>query len=184
MHSEGKESVMDISTVKDKAGSVIFLDIDGVLTNLEDGSSYLCEDPNSYRISKKNFKNLVSVLKEVPDSRVVISSNWRKFEGKNPCWRFNGRIYESQLPKLRKMLGDLVIGDLPHDHGLSKSEAMELWFEDNGWISKKHGKYVILDDDVTEGYHANQFFFKHLIYTSIKTGFTELGAKSAIKILK
>ena len=162
----------------------IFLDIDGVLTNINDRSSYLCEDPKTYRLSKTNLSNLKMILDRCPDSRVVISSNWRRFIGDKPCWEFRGKIFYGLLPELRKILKPWIVGDLTHERYLSKSEAMELWFEDNPRFSKTLGKYVILEDDVQrEGFSLHPIFYKHLIATSKDQGLTAKDASKAISML-
>lgn len=88
----------------DNAASICFLDIDGVLTNVKDGSSYLCGNPSTYRISEKNLENLLVVLEAEPETRVVVSSNWRRFDddGKWSYCRFGSvHAFKNQLPKLR-----------------------------------------------------------------------------------
>ena len=164
---------------------ICILDIDGVLTNVEDGSSYLCEDPKTYRISEKNLKNLLFVLEKEQKTKIVISSNWRRFEGDNPAWIYKSEIYYGCLPYLRRLLKNWIIGDLTHERHLSKAEALELWFEDNDWISKTKDKYVILEDDVEqEGFSMHPIFYKHTIKTSRITGFTNDDARRALMILK
>ena len=96
------------------AEKVCFLDIDGVLTNINDGSSFLCGDPNTYRISEKNLANLMTLLEKESKLKIVISSNWRRFEGDDPAWTCMGKTYHGCLPKLRKILKKWIIGDLTH----------------------------------------------------------------------
>lgn len=167
---------------------IIFIDIDGVLTNVEDGSSYLCGNPSTYRISEKNLENLLVVLEAEPETRVVVSSNWRRFDddGKWSYCRFGSvHAFKNQLPKLRQILSNWIIGDLTHERHLSKSEALELWFEDNPWASKAHGKYVVLEDEPeAEGFSAHPIFYKHTIETSRESGFTREDAERALQILR
>ena len=164
---------------------IIFIDIDGVLTNVKDGSSYLCGNPSTYRISEKNLENLLVVLEAEPETRVVVSSNWRRFEGDHPAWECGGKTYFGCLPKLRELLAKWIIGDLTHERHLSKSEALELWFEDNPWLSKKSGKYVILEDESwREGFASHPIFYKHTIETSRESGFTREDAERALQILR
>ena len=173
-----------VNTTKAKDIKLCFLDIDGVLTNIDDKSSYLCEDPSTYRISETNLKNLMYVLEYDPSVRIVISSNWRRFEGDNPAWSYNGKTYYGCLPNLRKILKKWIIGDLTHERHLTKSEALDLWFEDNDWASKSKSKYVILEDDVwREGFSTHPLFYKHTIETSRQTGFTKNDAKKALTLL-
>lgn len=166
----------------------VMLDIDGVLTNVEDGSSYLCGDPSTYRISERNLANLMTVLNADPATKVVVSSNWRRFDddGKWSYCRFGSvHAFKNQLPRLRQLLSKWIIGDLTHERHLSKSEALELWFEDNLWASKTHGKYVIFDDEPeAEGFSMHPIFYKHTIKTGVDNGLTKEDAARALAILK
>lgn len=167
------------------AEKVLFLDIDGVLTNTKDGSSFLCGDPSTYRISEKNLTNLMTLLEKEPKLKIVISSNWRRFEGDDPAWTCMGKTYHGCLPKLRKILKKWIIGDLTHERHLNKAEALELWFEDNEWMSKTQSKYVILEDDTwREGFLMHPIFYKHTIETFKETGFTQEDVKRALVVLE
>jgi len=166
------------------ASQILFLDIDGVLTNVQDGSSYLCGNPKTYGISEANFILLKKILQAHPQAKIVISSNWRRWEDPNPSWVYNGQTFYGALPKLRKRLSKKIIGDLTHERHLNKTEALELWFEDNEWLSKTSGKYVILDDDWREGYQAHPIFSKHLVFTDWRLGLVEDDAARAIEILR
>lgn len=174
-----------MSEMPSRALKICFLDLDGVLTSIEDGTSYLCENPLKYGISAMNFKNLQKIIDGDPENtKIVISSNWRRFTEQHPFWIYGGKKYFNFLPKVREKLGKLVLGDIPHDQGLSKSEAMELWFEDNSWFSKTTGHYVILEDDPSrEGFLSHPIFSKHLVATSYETGLTEKDAETALKVL-
>lgn len=164
------------------------LDIDGVLTNVEDSSSYLCGDPSTYRISTRNLANLMTVLNADPATKVVVSSNWRRFDddGKWSYCRFGSvHAFKNQLPRLRQLLSKWIIGDLTHERHLSKSEALELWFEDNPWASKTRGKYVIFDDEPeAEGFSMHPIFYKHTIKTGVDNGLTKEDAARALALLK
>lgn len=167
-----------------KDGRLLFLDIDGVLTNVQDGSSYLCENPKTYGISEMNFMRLKKILQAYPHAKIIISSNWRRWEDPRPSWEYKGKIFYGVLPKLRKLLSKKIIDDLTHEWHLNKSEAMELWFEDNPWFSKTSSKYVILDDDWREGYLEHPIFSKHLVYVDSRYGLQDEDVEKACKILK
>lgn len=163
---------------------VIFLDIDHVLTNTDiDGSSFKLLDPTKYRLSQENLKWLDLVVSKT-GAKIVIASNWRKFTPPHDYWIFQGKAYHSQLGALQEHYGDAIIGMLPPERHTTKSECLELWFEDNSWLSKVHGKYVILEDDLREGYQESPFFAKRLILTDCRVGFTEDNAKTAIALLQ
>lgn len=162
---------------------VIFLDIDHVLTNTRlDGSSFLMLDPTRYRLSPLNMRWLDKVLKET-NAKIVIASNWRKFTAAIPYWTYNGKKYYSPLGKFKALYHKHIIGMLPPERHTTKSECLELWFEENPWLSKSKGNYVIFEDDVEEGYQESPFFIKHLVLTDYKVGLTEADAERAIAIL-
>ena len=74
---------------------------------------------------------------------------------------------------------------MTHERHLSKSEALELWFEDNPWTSKANGKYVVLEDEPeAEGFSVHPIFYKHTIKTSRESGFTREDAERALQILR
>lgn len=161
---------------------LIFLDMDHVLTNTDvDSTSFLSYDPSKYMLSDFNLKNLDMILDAV-DARIVIASNWRKFKMPNVYWQFNGKSYRSVLKPFKKMYAGKIIDSLPYEHGLTKCECLELWFEDNSWFNK-HGHYVILEDDPYEKYQEHLIYSKHLVMTDQRFGLTEDDARKAISIL-
>ena len=162
---------------------IVFLDVDHVLTNTGiDNTSFLSYDPSKYRLSKVNLANLDKVL-DTTGASIVIASNWRKFKKPNTAWLFDGKWYKSTLEPFKEMYGSKIIDMLPVEHGLTKCECLELWFEDNPWFSK-HGKYVILEDDMREGYQAHPIYSKHLVLTDFHVGLTIEDASKAVSILE
>lgn len=165
-----------------KIDKLVFLDLDHVLTNVDiDNTSFLSYDPSKYMLSKVNLANLDKIL-DSTDAHIVIASNWRKFKPPHTAWYFNGKWYEGILEPFKKMYASRIIDMLPVEHGLTKCECLELWFEDNEWFSK-HGHYVILEDDTREGYQKHLIYSKHLILTDYRYGLTEADADKAIAIL-
>ena len=162
---------------------IVFLDIDHVLTNTDiDNTSFLSYNPSQYRLSKVNLANLDKVL-DATGASIVIASNWRRFKKPNTAWHFEGKWYESPLELFKEMYGSKIIDMLPVEHGLTKCECLELWFEDNPWFSK-HGHYVILEDDLSEGYQRHLIYSKHLILTDYHVGLTSEDAAKAIAMLR
>lgn len=117
---------------------------------------------------------------EKTDARVVISSNWRRFPDDGE-WPFCGKRYANPLPKLRECLGDLIVGTLPLDRHVTKSEALTLWFEDN---SDFLGRYAIVDDDAGEGFQDVPSFLKHFWLTDTNLGITNEIAADIVRHLK
>lgn len=149
---------------------LIFLDVDGCLTNTEDGSSFLCLDESSYRISEKNLGLLLKLVDET-SAKVIISSNWRKFPD-DGYWTPYSYHFKNHLPELREALGDAYIGDLPYWHGLSKSRTLMNWANING-IPLLKFNYAIVDDDEDEGYSNFLVLERHFVKCDPQYGLTE-----------
>lgn len=165
--------------------SIIFLDIDHVLTNVNvDNTSFLSYDPNKYTLSEYNLKYLDMIL-DATDSKIVIASNWRKFTEPNLRWMYDGKWYNSPLPIFKQRYSNYIIDYLPLIRHITKCEALSIWCENNSNIfDMNNDKYVILEDDIKEGYQNNMIFKDHLILTDYRYGLSENDAKNAIKILK
>lgn len=162
---------------------IVFLDFDHVLTNTDlDNTSFLHLDPSKYRLSSINLRWLDKVLAKTR-AKIIIASNWRKFTPPNTSWMYEGKSYNSILEPFKKMYGEWIAGMLPPERHATKSECLELWFEDNPWFSKQLGKYAIFEDDLEEGYQENPLFLKHLILTDRRYGMTEEDADKAIALL-
>lgn len=169
--------------MESKIEKIIFLDIDGVLTNVDiDGSSFMLLDPSKYRLSEVNMQWLDKIL-DSTGAKIVIASNWRKFSPPHDAWEHRGKLYKSPLEEFKRLYKGHIIGMLPPERHTSKCECLELWFEDNFWFSKSKGKYVILEDDYCEGYHKHLVYAKHLIMTDSHLGLTEKDAVKAISLL-
>ena len=55
---------------------LVFIDIDGVMNNTADGTSYLSYDPKRYGLSKRNVFALRRILKRT-GAKLVLSTSWR-----------------------------------------------------------------------------------------------------------
>ena len=120
----------------DKDIKIIFIDIDGVLTNTDlDNTSFCHLDPSKYRLSKINLA-LLDKLLDATKAKLVISSNWRKFKPPHTRWLHMGKFYDSTLEPFKEMYRDFIIDMLTIEHHALKSDCLELWFEDNPWIKK------------------------------------------------
>ena len=159
------------------------MDDDQFLTNTDlDNTSFLSFDPAKYMLSKINLKWLDKILDE-SDAKIVISSNWRKFIPPYIQWEYEGKRYSSILEPFKDLYKGCIIDMLPPIRYATKSECLELWFEDNAWFSKQHSKYVILEDDTREKYQEHPIFCKHLVLTNYHIGLSENDANKAIDIL-
>lgn len=147
--------------------ALIFLDFDGVCNSLNDGS-YKTTTTETYSFSKSIVNRLKTLCDEV-GAKIVISSNWRRYD-EDGYITANGMKYYNPLPKLRKELGDYVFDELPKDEHIRKSEALMLWMEDNPDFD---GKFAILDDDHRERYSDFPQFRPRYVHCDSDYGFTE-----------
>lgn len=169
--------------MENKPDKIIFLDIDHVLTNIDlDSTSFMHFDPEKYRLSEINLKFLDKLLGE-SGAKIVIASNWRKFSPETPYWIYGGRRYYSPLDAFKERYGRHIVGLLPPDRRINKSQALSLWFDCNGWFSKTTGKYVILEDDPDEGYQDDAIYAKHLVMTDPRFGLAEADVGKSLRIL-
>lgn len=103
---------------------IIFLDLDGVLTNIDlDQSSFEIADPEGYHLSKLNMKWLDMIL-EKTNAKIVIASNWRRFQEPHIYCLMRGAFYKSTLVDFYPLYSDYIIGTLPRLFGITKSEAL------------------------------------------------------------
>jgi len=165
---------------------IVFLDIDGVMTSFGDTpGSYITHGEAGYGISPSCFNRLKKLLED-EDAKVIISSNWRKFDDDGPrsFWISSyGRI-QNPLPKLRAMLGDLLAGELPKVRHMVKSNVLSRWMEDNN-VNETNTKFVVFDDDPDEGFQMTEDFNikNHFIMTKLEMGLTDDDVKRAKEIL-
>ena len=149
--------------------SLIFLDFDGVLNSYDEGS-YQTNVPETYGPSKTICDKIIKLC-ERTGSKIIISSNWRKFDP-DGVFKFNTEYYQNPLPKVYELLGKYIIGTLPPYRHTTKAECLILWFEETNY---KGEKWVILDDDPREGLGTTNDWGinKHYIETNPKYGITD-----------
>lgn len=148
----------------------IFTDLDGVLTSThETPGSYINHDDDEYGLSMGCVKRLIKLAEET-HSKVVISSNWRKFPN-DGYWHHPRGDFKNHMPELIELLGTLYAGALPKDRHLVKSEALALWFEQRS-MCPNDISYVVFDDDKRELFQESEFR-THFILTDSEWGLTE-----------
>ena len=164
---------------------IAMLDFDGVVTNYyEEIGSYVTYEPAFYGPSPSCVQRLRNLCEET-GARILISSNWRKFDEDGKCsfWTHPKyqRTVQNPLPKLKEQIGDLIIGTIPRIRHVTKTEAIKKWFEENE--VDEDFRYVILDDDKNEGLQDDEVFKEHFILTNPEIGFSDADYKKVLKIL-
>ena len=158
---------------------LVFLDIDGVLNRRGDGS-YLDFQPEKYGISQQLAAQMRKFC-EKHEAEIVIATNWRRFS-LDGSWSFNSELsFANPMRQLYIQLGDYIYDQLPKDRHITKSEALVKWLDNNEF----HGKFVIFDDDLREGYQAEKRYDidSHFVKCDIERGVTEADFVKAEGIL-
>ena len=159
---------------------LIFLDFDGVLNAYDEGS-YMTHTPDEYGPSKSICDRIIDLC-EKTGSRIIISSNWRKFDD-NGYYKFNKYYYSNPLPKVYHILGKYIVGTLPPYRHTTKAEALIIWFEENNFVGED---WVVVDDDPREnlGKTLDWNIKNHYIETNPIYGINEKVIKEMEKFLK
>jgi hypothetical protein len=147
--------------------NILFLDFDGVCNSYRCGS-YVTSNSETYGIDK----NIMPRLKEIcvkGNAKIIISSNWRRY-GENDFITTDRGIFKNPLLQLEKFIGEYIIGTLTKERHLNKSQALEIWFEDNPDFT---GKYAILDDDYREQIQNNPKLKNNFWMTNAEYGLTD-----------
>lgn len=158
----------------------VFTDFDGVVTSTEETpGSYLTHMPSEYGMTPSRVRLLVGLARRA-GAKIVLSSNWRRFEPDGAC-RFSfapGAAYVNPTPAFIREIGGLYAGTLPKDKGLRKPQALELWIEENG----APDAFVVFDDDPGEGF-AESPYAANFVLTDYRTGVTPYDIEKAERML-
>ena len=184
---------------------LVFLDIDGVMTSVENGTSFLCENVAAYHLDDYCLGNILRLKHEFPDLKVVISSAWvnRCFDidDPTPVWPWKNLEMRTPLPALHKFLEDngLFFGALDNRSKMnggvhvSKYNKIRDWIESRkDLIDEKNTKMLVLDDDASDYNELEKLndFEKwglmkiHFQQTDYKHGFDDRELKFAIEWMK
>lgn len=132
---------------------IVFLDFDGVMTAISDGSSHICGNPSSYRMSTMCKKWLSKLWNKMyfPDVKIVLSTNWLKFSNfETACWYSpDGKKYNCQINELISWLMDehVYLDNVSYSSDSSKFGRIMSWIIKNRGYVNDSTKFLILDDD-------------------------------------
>lgn len=136
---------------------VLFLDIDGVLNNFKDRNF-------GKSLSKASCENLNTLLKKVPDLKIVISS----------AWRHNGLEFMKEMLNENNIDGKRVIDITGNENGI-RGYQIQCWLDRNPEVTN----CVIIDDDSDMGELMNK-----LVKTNSFVGLTSKAVEQAEEVLK
>lgn len=140
---------------------LIFLDFDGVLNSRQSEIYYSQFHPHKVTMEERlcpiATSNLLHILKEHPDTRIVVSSTWRRSRS------------EAVLGEILSRYGidpSVVIGRTPyHGPGEIRGERIQEWIDSHKEINTTH--FAIIDDDADMAHFLGT---PHFIKTHNKTG--------------
>jgi hypothetical protein len=162
---------------------IIFLDFDGVVTaKNQTPGSYITHSNINYGPTPICVECLLNLVKKT-DAKIVISSNWRKFDesGNNSIWKnpLYGDIC-NPLPKFIPMLKDGYLETLPPIRHKNKAIIAEQWLLQHNNIES----FIAFDDMCEyEGYCSLEIFKNKYINTDPETGITDKDCEKAFLIL-
>lgn len=153
-------------TLKETKPVYIFLDIDGVLNNINHyrkqhekyGGRFFCQN---MPFNPDSIKNLYKVVKRY-DAKIVLTSSWRKSA---PCMT----VLEARLAEY-----GLKIYDKTGDVGSRCNEIVDWMFAH----TKDDEAYIIIDDemyDILEGFNRD-----HIVEVNSYKGFNRAKMQEAI----
>lgn len=144
-----------------KIKHLIFLDFDGVMTSVKNGTSFLCCNTESYNIDNEN-KEYIEQLKEwFPDLKIVLSTAWcnrGSLDDPTPNWPWKGHDMKTPLPALYRWLSKkgMFYGtisakrkDKNGDH-ITKYEKIKQWIEEHETELDDNVRMLVLDDDASD----------------------------------
>lgn len=136
---------------------VLFLDFDGVLNNFSSRNFGEIFSPST-------CKNLNSLLKKVPDLKIVVSS----------AWRMHGLKYCKAILKKNGINSEKVIDITGNEPGV-RGHQIQCWLDRNPGVTNM----VIIDDESDMGELVNK-----LVKTSSFIGLTSKEVALAVEVLK
>lgn len=161
---------------------VVFLDFDGVVT-AKNGTpgSYMTHGPGEYGPTPACVGRLMKLVED-SGAKIVVSSNWRKFDvdGPGSVWKnpWYGPV-KNPLPAFVPALGGAYIGTLPPLR-LCKAAVADYWLLGKDEVES----FVALDDMCSrEGYDRFDSFKGRYVNTDQETGLTDEDCEAALRIL-
>ena len=155
---------------------VLFLDIDGVLNHAEEGQDLYFDEFGAGKvpICQENLDCLLSILRQMPELKIVWCTSWRNYD--EPTWRSlkNPRLFLEGIPEIRKRL----LGRTP------QRMSSEHWNDVHWWLMANKGtkSFAILDDlEYPRSYHG---LAEHQVVCDPCKGLTEHDVEKCLEILR
>lgn len=144
-----------------KLKHIIFLDFDGVMTSVKNGTSFLCCNTENYHIDPKSKEWIENLQEWFPDLKVVLSTAWcnrGELLDPTPNWPWKGHDMPTPLPSLyhwlseRKMFYGTLSTRRKDEHGdhISKYEKICQWIDEHKDELDDDVRMLVLDDDASD----------------------------------
>lgn len=160
----------------------VFLDIDGVLNNTNNCTSWMAHKPETYGIDENNFSIFLELVKKL-NLTVFISSNWRRLPLYHKWFSKKDMAIGFRSP-LKKCIDLLVQNNISYDvvpHRSGQNKYDDICDLLNSCEYKINDFIVLDDDDVSEGLSG---FGEQFIKTNSDIGITESDCDSIIKYFR
>lgn len=161
---------------------IVFLDFDGVVT-ARNGTpgSYMTHGQDEYGPTPRCMERLLELVRR-SCAKIVVSSNWRKFDKDGPGSTWRHPLYgnvANPLPKFVPQLGRAYLETLPPIR-LCKAAVADWWLLGKPDVDS----FVALDDMCElEGYDRFDTFRNRYVNTDPETGLTDEDCEKAFEML-
>jgi len=160
---------------------LIFIDIDGVLNNMVDETSYFTYDPHKYGLSDANIGILKHILAET-GAKLVLSTSWRNHDD-DFAYPWRDLRFKSPLRKFMQEMGNdafFEIKSAPHLDGATKAQDIIGFFyilKDQFGLDMSEVRFAVIDDQTNQDL---QRFTHNFFLTDKEVGLTWNDAVSII----
>jgi len=174
-----------------KIEHLIFLDFDGVMTSVKNGTSFLCCNTEKYHIDEENKERIEKLQEWFPGLKVVLSTAWCNrgpFDDPTPNWPWKGHDMPTPLPELHKWLSEkgMFYGtvstkrkDENGDH-ITKYDKIKQWIDEHKNELDDDVRMLVLDDDASDYNDLRRINYLQLnkgrisfLQTNYEMGFSE-----------
>lgn len=140
---------------------LIFLDFDGVMTSVKNGTSFLCEKVENYHIDPEIQSRFNTLKDQYPDLKIVLISAWTKrgnLDDPAQFWPWKGLPMPTPMPAMHRWLveKDMFAGTVDirrrdeNNERIVKFQRVESWLRDHENFIDENSRFIVLDDDDTD----------------------------------
>ena len=144
-----------------KLKHLIFLDFDGVMTSIKNGTSFLCEKIENYHPEKEIMKRFEILKDNFPDLKIVLLSAWTKrgdLDDATQTWEWKKIPFPTPMPEMKRWLieKEMFLGAVDPTRKDENGRHVTKYKKVCDWI-KQHedeldndARMMVIDDDDTD----------------------------------